>query len=204
MGRTAVRAEKAGTDKFALRRRELADAALTAIAAHGFANTGLRDVASHSALSHGVLHYYFDDKDDLIGQAIWQYKSECARRYDPIVATSQTGSELAERFGAAMAATLRDEADMHRLWYDLRNQALFDAGFRDTIIAIDQLLSDMVWAVITRYAELEGHEPVVDRSSAYALFDGVFLNALIAYLRGDLSAVDRLRESSIRLLAGAV
>lgn len=204
MGRTAVRAEKAGTDKFALRRRELADAALTAIAARGFANTGLRDVASHSALSHGVLHYYFDDKDDLIGQAIWQYKSECARRYDPIVATSQTGSELAERFGAEMAATLRDEADMHRLWYDLRNQALFDAGFRDTIIAIDQLLSDMVWAVITRYAELEGHEPVVDRSSAYALFDGVFLNALIAYLRGDLSAVGRLRQSSIRLLAGAV
>lgn len=204
MSRTALRAERAGTDKFALRRRELADAALTAIAARGFANTGLRDVASHSALSHGVLHYYFDDKDDLIGQAIWQYKSECARRYDPIVATARTGAELAERFGAEMAATLRDEADMHRLWYDLRNQALFDTGFRDTIVAIDRLLSDMVWAVVRRYAELEGREPVVDPASAYALFDGVFLNALIAYLRGDLDAVDRVRRSSIRLLAGAV
>ncbi|WP_223626242.1 TetR/AcrR family transcriptional regulator [Microbacterium sp. EST19A] len=204
MGDAALRAEKAGTDKFALRRRELADAALAAIAARGFAHTGLRDVASHSELSHGLLHYYFEDKDDLIGQAIWQYKSECARRYDPIVETSQTGAELAERFGTEMAATLRDEADMHRLWYDLRNQALFDAGFRDTIIAIDALLRDMVWAVVERYAELENRPPVVDPLSAYALFDGVFLNSLIAYLRGDLEAVDRVRLASIRLLTGAV
>ncbi|WEK62548.1 MAG: TetR/AcrR family transcriptional regulator [Candidatus Microbacterium colombiense] len=204
MGDVSVRADKAGTDKFSARRRELADAALAAIAARGFANTGLRDVAAHSELSHGLLHYYFDDKDDLIGQAIWQYKSECARRYDPIVATSTSGMELAERFGAEMAATLRDEADMHRLWYDLRNQALFDAGFRDTIVAIDALLSDMVWAVVERFAELEGRPPAVDATSAYALFDGVFLNALIAYLRGDLDAVDRVRVASIRLLTGAV
>ena len=204
MGDAALRAERAGTDKFALRRRELADAALAAIAARGFAHTGLRDVASHSELSHGLLHYYFEDKDDLIGQAIWQYKSECARRYDPIVATSQSGAELAERFGAEMAATLRDEADMHRLWYDLRNQALFDAGFRDTIIAIDALLRDMVWAVVERFAELENRPPAVDPLSAYALFDGVFLNSLIAYLRGDLEAVERVRVASIRLLTGAV
>ncbi|WP_217180258.1 TetR/AcrR family transcriptional regulator [Streptomyces sp. AC495_CC817] len=204
MGDAAVRAEKAGTDKFALRRRELADAALAAIAARGFAHTGLRDIASHTELSHGLLHYYFDDKDDLIGQAIWQYKSECARRYDPIVETAQSGAELAERFGAEMAATLRDEADMHRLWYDLRNQALFDAGFRDTIVAIDALLSDMVWAVVERFSALEGRAPVVDRSSAYALFDGIFLNALISYLRGDLDAVERVRAASIRLLTSAV
>lgn len=204
MGDAAVRAEKAGTDKFAARRRELADAALAAIAARGFAHTGLRDVAAHSELSHGLLHYYFEDKDDLIGQAIWQYKSECARRYDPIVESSVTGTELAERFGAEMAATLRDEADMHRLWYDLRNQSLFDAGFRDTIIAIDDLLSDMVWAVVERFAALERRTPLVDRNSAYALFDGVFLNALIAFLRGDLDAVDRVRLASIRLLLSAV
>lgn len=204
MGDVAVRAERASTDKFAARRRELADSALSAIAERGYARTGMRDVAAHSDLSHGALHYYFEDKDDLIRQAIWQYKSECARRYDPIVETSETAQELARRFGDEMAATLRDESDMHRLWYDLRNQALFDAGFRDTIIAIDALLSDMVWAVVQRFSELEGRAPVVDPSSAYALFDGIFLNALIAYLRGDLDAVEHLRAASIRLLLSAV
>jgi AcrR family transcriptional regulator len=200
----AMRAERSGTGKFAQRRRELADAALAAVAARGFAQTGLRDVAAHTSLSLGILHYYFQDKDDLIGQAIWQYKSECARRYDEIVETSRTGTELAERFGAEISATLRDEADMHRLWYDLRNQSLFDIGFRDTIIAIDKLLSDMVWAVIERYCELENTTPTVDAVSAYALFDGIFLNSLIAFLRGDLDAVTRVEIASIRLLHGAV
>lgn len=203
MGETSVRTREFNAAKIATRRRELADAALTAIAARGFANTGLRDVAARTKLSLGILHYYFDDKDDLIGQAIWQYKSECARRYDPIIERSRTGDELAERFGAEMAATMRDEADMHRLWYDLRNQALFQTGFRDTIIAIDGLLSDMVWAVIRRYGQLEGREPIVDATSAYALFDGIFLNALIAFLRGDTSALERVRRASIRLLHDA-
>ncbi|WP_293696596.1 TetR/AcrR family transcriptional regulator [uncultured Agrococcus sp.] len=202
MGDVAVRAERSSVDKFALRRRELADAALAAVAQRGFAKTGLRDVAAQTALSLGSLHYYFDDKDDLIGQAIWQHKSECARRYDPIVESAQTGAELADRFGEEMSATLRDEADLHRLWYDLRNQALFDTGFRDTIISIDALLRDMVWSVVTRYAELEGRAPETDAVSAYAMFDGIFLNALIAYLRGDTGAVERIRVASVRLLTG--
>lgn len=203
MSDISVRTRDVSAGKIATRRRELADAALTAIAAHGFANTGLRDIAAHTDLSLGILHYYFDGKDDLIGQAIWQYKSECARRYDQIVETSRTGDELAERFGAAMSATLREEADMHRLWYDLRNQALFQTGFRDTIIAIDSLLSDMVWAVVCRYGELEGKVPAIDAFSAYALFDGIFLNALIAFLRGDTDAAEWVSQASIRLLHGA-
>ncbi|MGM7697585.1 TetR family transcriptional regulator [Microbacterium sp. A84] len=201
---SVVHTGRSGAGKFARRRHELADAALAAVATRGFAQTGLRDVAAHTSLSLGILHYYFEDKDDLIGQAIWQYKSECARRYDEIVETARTGDELAERFGTEMSATLRDETDMHRLWYDLRNQSLFESGFRDTIIAIDQLLTDMVWAVVKRYAELENTVPGIDPGSAYALFDGIFLNSLIAFLRGDLDAVTRVGAASIRLLHSAV
>lgn len=204
MSQVSTRAERSGADKFESRRRELASAALQAIAEGGFARTGLRDVAARSDLSHGVLHYYFESKDDLIAQAIWQYKSECARRYDPIVDTAASAAELAERFGDEMAATLRDESDMHRLWYDLRNQALFDDGFRDTIIEIDRLLREMVWAVLVRYAALSDTSPRVDPDDAYALFDGLFLNCLIAFLRGDLGAIERVRRSSVRLLQSAL
>jgi AcrR family transcriptional regulator len=204
MSTSTQRAERAGANKFAARRRELADSALAAIAEHGFAHTGLRDVAARTDLSTGILHYYFDGKDDLIAQAIWQYKSECARRYDPIVETATTAEELAERFGVEISATLRDESDMHRLWYDLRNQALFEEGFRDTIIAIDRLLTDMVWAVVTRHAELKGATPAIDRETAYALFDGLFLNCLIAYLRGDLAALEQISTRTRNLLAASV
>jgi AcrR family transcriptional regulator len=198
------RATRARVDKFAARRRMLAESALTAIAERGYAQTGLRDIAQHSALSHGALHYYFDDKDDLVALAVWNYKSECARRYDPILETSASGAELAARFGVEMAETLRDEASLHRLWYDLRNQALFTEGFSDTIVRIDNLLSDMVWAVVERFADLEGGQPAVSKDLAYALFDGLFQNSLIRHLRGDAGAAETLRLEAPALLRSAV
>lgn len=203
MGIATERAERAAVDKFAARRRDLAESALVVIADQGFANTGLRDISARTDVSTGILHYYFDSKDDLIAQAIWQYKSECARRYDPILETAATADELIARFGHEISATLRDEANLHRLWYDLRNQALFEDGFLDTIRAIDELLTDMVWSVVARHAELRGGTPTIDRDTAYALFDGLFLNCLIAYLRGDGTALEHIRTRAGNLLAAS-
>lgn len=204
MTTAAARAQRSGTDKFAARRRMLAQSALAAIAEQGFANTGLRDIAQHSELSHGSLHYYFTDKDDLIAESVWLFKSECARRYDGIVATAQGGDELAARVAEEMSRTLRDEASMHRLWYDLRNQALFGSGFGDTIVRIDDLLQEMVWAIVSRHAELVGRPSVLEPPIAYALVDGLFQHALIRFLRGDAGAVDRLRgECAALILASA-
>ncbi|GAA1999135.1 TetR/AcrR family transcriptional regulator [Microbacterium ulmi] len=194
------RADRASVDKFAMRRRMLAESALAAIAERGYAQTGLRDVAQHSELSHGSLHYYFDGKDDLVALAVWNYKSACARRYDTIVESSVTSDELAARFGVEMASTLRDEASLHRLWYDLRNQALFSEGFRDTIVAIDELLEEMVWAIVVKFAQLEGRPPAVTPPIAYALFDGLFRNTLIRFLRGEVNAVEELRQQAPVLL----
>lgn len=197
-------AERRHAARFSARRHELADSALSAIAERGFANIGLREISARASVSTGTLNYYFAGKSDLISQAIWQQKSVCARRYDPIIDTAVTTDEFLDRFGEEITATLRDESDMHRLWYDLRTQAFFQEGFRETIIAIDALLADMVWAVVVRHAELRGGQPTIDRKTAYALFDGVFLNCLIEYLRGDPNALDELRARTRTLLTTSV
>ena len=97
-------------DKFAERRDQLAAAALQTLAEQGYARTSLRDIAQNSEFSHGVLHYYFSDKFELITYCVRQYKAECVTRYDAIVATVQHGGELREGLGVAMAATLREDA----------------------------------------------------------------------------------------------
>ena len=78
-------------DKFAERRAQLAAAALQTLAEQGYARTSLRDIAQHSDFSHGVLHYYFSDKIELITYCVRQYKAECVTRYDSIVATAGFG-----------------------------------------------------------------------------------------------------------------
>jgi AcrR family transcriptional regulator len=187
-------------DKFAERRDQLAAAALQTLAEQGYANTSLRDIAQRSEFSHGVLHYYFADKFELITYCVRQYKAECVTRYDSIVATAATAHQLRSGFGAAMAGTLVEDATLHRLWYDLRNQSLFDEKFQADVTEIDQSLQRMIWRIVAQFAELSEVPPTVTPDLAYALMDGLFQHALLRHLGGDASAAAKLDENIRQIL----
>jgi AcrR family transcriptional regulator len=187
-------------DKFAERRDQLAAAALLTLAEQGYANTSLRDIAQRSEFSHGVLHYYFADKFELIMYCVRRYKAECVTRYDSIVATAAEADELRRGFGAAMAATLVEDAALHRLWYDLRNQSLFDEKFRADVTEIDQSLQRMIWRIVDKFAELSAAPLAVTPDLAYALMDGLFQHALLRHLGGDATATARLDDGVRQVL----
>jgi AcrR family transcriptional regulator len=187
-------------DKFAERRAQLAAAALQTLAEQGYARTSLRDIAKNSEFSHGVLHYYFSDKTELITYCVRQYKAECVTRYDNIVATATSAGELRRGFGAAMAATLVEEATLHRLWYDLRNQSLFDDSYRHDVTEIDDSIERMIWRIVSKFADLAGAPLAVSSGAAYAVFDGLFQQALIRHLAGRADAARDLDENVQRVL----
>jgi AcrR family transcriptional regulator len=187
-------------DKFAERRAQLAAAARKTLAEQGYANTSLRDIAQNSEFSHGVLHYYFADKFELITYCVRAYKAKCVQRYDTIVATAPTSDELLAQIGVAMVESMRDDADMHRLWYDLRNQSQFDKRFVDDVSDIDASLEQMIWRIVSRYAELAGTVPAVSPQLAYALADGVFQQSLLGYLSGDQASLDQFGAHMLQVL----
>jgi AcrR family transcriptional regulator len=187
-------------DKFEDRRRELADAALLTLAELGYARTSLRTIADNTAFSHGLLHYYFADKIDLITYCVQRYKEACVQRYEGFVAEASTPAELAAACGNGLAATLADAPLMHRLWYDLRAQSLYEEAFRDDVAEIDGRLQDMIWRLVRTYAQLSGAEPTCSPSAAYAMFDGLFQQALQRHLGGSGTALDELRENCRDLL----
>jgi AcrR family transcriptional regulator len=196
------RVSRRQVDKFAERRAQLADAALQTLAELGYARTSLREIAQKSPFSHGVLHYYFSDKQDLITHCVRQYEAACVTRYDEIVATARSAGELKREFSEAMAQTLRTDAPMHRLWYDLRNQSLFEESFRADVLEIDQRREEMIWRVLSRYAEFAGVTVALPPDAAYAILDGLFQHALLHHLAGHDDAVEHLRDSVIRVLDG--
>ena len=150
-------ARRTSADKFGDRRRELAESALRTLGELGYARTSLREIASNSEFSHGVVHYYFHDK---------------------------------------LVETLVDEAPMHRLWYDLRSQSMFEASLRDAVASIDSALEEMIWRILTRYSELSGIAPSVTAPVAYGLLDGLFQQALLGHLAGRPAALDELRTEA--------
>lgn len=184
--------------KFELRRAELGEATLQTLASLGYARTSLREIAQNSAFSHGVLHYYFRDKTDLILCSVRQYKARCVTRYDHLVDEATSADALLQGFLATLGETLRDEAPLHRLWYDLRSQAMFEEAFRADVALIDKSLEKMVWKVLSRLVALRGQVaqagPLPSPSLAYATIDGLFEQALLRHLSGDRKAVAQLRR----------
>ncbi|WIX81900.1 TetR/AcrR family transcriptional regulator [Amycolatopsis carbonis] len=200
MTQAKERISRRGVDKFAQRREQLAESALQALAELGYARTSLREIAQKSDFSHGVLHYYFADKVELLTYSVRKFEEVCVTRYDDVVAEANTAEELERGFGAAMAATLRTDAVMHRLWYDLRNQSLFEESFRADVIEIDERRQAMIWRVVERYAELAGAVPQVSEAVAYATFDGLFQQFLLRHVAGRESAVAELGEAVPRVV----
>ncbi len=181
-------------DKFAVRRAQLANSALRTLAKLGYAGTSLRDIAQNSQFSHGVLHYYFRDKVDLITYCVREYKAATVTRYDQVVATATSAADLRAQWLDAMVTTLREDAPMHRLWYDLRNQSMFEESFRDDVREIDGSLERMLWRIFGHYAQLSGLRLTATSHLAYALVDGVFQHALLGQLSGDERAAADLPD----------
>ena len=188
----SVRTRRSQVDKFDERRNELAESALLTLGELGYARTSLRDIASNSPFSHGVLHYYFADKLELVEYSITYYKLRCVHRYDEVVAEATTEQELLDGFAAKLVETLTGEAPMHRLWYDLRVESMFDERLRETVLRIDAALQDMIWRIVTRYSELADREVAMDPVSAYAVLDGLFQAALLGHVTGNPAALPTL------------
>jgi AcrR family transcriptional regulator len=181
-------------DKHDERRNQLAESALTTLGELGYARTSLREIAAHSDFSHGVVHYYFADKPELIVYCVRHYKARCVTRYDAVVSDSTTAEGLLDAFSAKLVETLEQEFPMHRLWYDLRTQSMFEEHLREAVLMIDRTLEQMIWRVVSRYAELSGVPVAMTPAAAYGVLDGLFQQALLGYVSGEPGALDALVE----------
>ena len=130
------------------RRDQLAESALRTLGERGYARTSLREIANNSEFSHGVVHYYFADKLELVLYSVRYYKARCVTRYDGVVADSTSAEDLLDRFAAKLVETVQDEAPMHSLWYDLRTQSMFEEDLREAVTHIDKTLEEMIWRVV--------------------------------------------------------
>jgi AcrR family transcriptional regulator len=193
--RPADRVSRRQVDKFTERRAQLAESALLTLSELGYARTSLREIAQNSEFSHGVLHYYFRDKVDLITHCVREYKARCVTRYDQIVATATTAEELVTGLAEGLAQTMVQDAHLHRLWYDLRSQSMFEASFRIDVAEIDNSLERMIWRIVSQYSALTGRPTTVSPATAYAIFDGFFQHGLIGHLFGNADAAQNLRET---------
>ena len=185
-------ARRPPADKHDERRDQLAESALRTLGERGYARTSLREIANNSEFTHGVVHYYFADKLELVVYSVRYYKARCVTRYDGVVADATDAEGLLDAFAAKLVETVQEEAAMHCLWYDLRTQSMFEESLREAVTLIDKTLEQMIWRVVSRYAELAGRPVAMTPAAAYGVLDGLFQQALLAYTAGGEPVLDGL------------
>jgi AcrR family transcriptional regulator len=168
------------------RRNELADFAIESLAANGYARASLRDIARLSGMSLGRMHYYFESKADLIQYCVARYKQRFVENLTNTTAGAANGTELLAGFMRGLEDGVRIEGRLHRLWYDLRAQALFDEGLRDPVTDIERSLRalvDQMYAKLKSFGDLPP-QPMFDSEAVYLMLDALFFRALQHYLSG--------------------
>ena len=182
IARLAEKAE-AKSAKRARKKDELADHAITALKQLGYARTSLRDIAEMSGVAVGTLHYYFEDKVDLITYCVRRYKVGFVADMGSILEADVEPEQLADRFIKGLSLSIRRDAETHRLWYDIRTQAMFDPAFEEVVADIEDGLRELVATFLSR----TGVSPEQARPT-YLVLDSFFRFHLQAYLRGDKGA----------------
>lgn len=176
-------------------RNELASHAIVALSELGYARTGMRDIATVSGRSVGALTYYFDDKIDLISYCVRLYKEEFVRHIDAAMTGHSSSDEVKEAVTSAFAWAIEHDANKHRLWYDIRSQALFEEAFRPVVREIEENLVAMVVRFLTELGR-----PADNGQTMYFLLDGLFRVHLQAALEGDTQAPEKLKIAAYAVL----
>lgn len=152
------------------KRDEIAASALDALRVLGYANVTLRDIAAKSGMPLGSISYYFTDKSDLITYCVRLYKLEFIKNVQKAVQGADSRESLIDRFADALTRASVDDRSTHKLWYDIRTQAMFDPAFRPVVNEIEsKMIQTFASSVGTEKSD--GTDKI---ALGYAMIDGVF------------------------------
>ncbi|MER7360461.1 TetR family transcriptional regulator C-terminal domain-containing protein [Nonomuraea dietziae] len=101
------------------REEQLLQAARAIVVADGLDATTIRAVARHAGLSTGVVHYYFENKNQILVKALRQANDEACGRRDAIMATP--GLSAADRLARLILLSIPEsgvEREEFILWFE--------------------------------------------------------------------------------------
>ena len=182
-GVTARAAERALVD----RRAQILDAARTVLSRQGYAETSTKDIAREAGVAPGLLHYYFDSKEEILVQVVEQLAHEISASHreavkgvaDPLEAVALAMDKAAERCTAP---------GFCRLLLDAYSLALSSPPVRERLRpAMDEMIRSTAATADQIVGELPFVEmgPVTMNDLAVALVGAMDGVAMQATLRGD-------------------
>jgi len=181
-----------------LTKQTLAARALVPLAAQGYAAIGLREIASELGVSLGSLHYYFNDKNELLSSSMQQYKLQSLGELQAITHANTPASEKTNAFVDLMCVRITQETQLHRLWFDMRVQALYNDELKEVIDQYEEAFSEVSRQLLSAIGS-----STIPAAQASAIFSGLFFDGVRDALRGNTQAEHIFRTGINQLLVTA-
>ncbi len=137
-----MRSGTSRAERFEERRTQLAQSALETLGELGYARTSLREIAQNSEFTHGVVHYYFADKVELITHCVRLYKTQCVNRFDEIVLDLPHRRRSCSSGSPLRLVETDDDRGVRCTGSGTTcaTQSMFEDAFRDDVLDIDATL----------------------------------------------------------------
>ena len=166
------------------RRSQIVRAAAAVLGRQGYAETSLKDVAREAKVAPGLLHYYFDSKEELLLEVVTVTERQMVANWKAVVEAVDdplerivTGLDHAE-------ARCADQPEFFRLLLDLYTVSLSSPALRVRCAALHTHLIDEVEAELRQVlGRLPAYSLVSPRELAGAILsavDGIALCGLVA------------------------
>ena len=186
----AVTARKGGRQRISnIRRRELAEATLLTLQAHGFQGTTVQRVSEQAGMSPGLVHHYFRTKDDMLEAAI---RLTNARITEAVIARLHRSKTPRERLVAVIEGNFAPDIfdqGVVQAWASCCGAAAFDARFARVLHMIQRRLRSNLIHSLRSLLAPDHAEIVAD--GLVAMIDGTWLGCALA--SGPLDRTKALR-----------
>lgn len=160
------------------------EAAAAVLAAQGYANTSIKDIAREAGIAQGLVHYYFGSKEELVLAVLRQTCSEMLEETRRSFSESQ-GHPLARAWAGLEAAERRsaERPELFRLMLEMVPLSQSNPALRAQLQELYENLCDEVTEMVDELNELIPTPlPIPARDFAgviIAAIDGLAIRALV-------------------------
>jgi TetR/AcrR family transcriptional repressor of bet genes len=166
------------------RRDQIVQAAAAVLGRQGYTDTSLKQIAAEAGVAPGLLHYYFESKEDLLIEVVSNLEREISRDWQEAV---QDLDDPLERIVAALdhaAKRCTEQPEFFRLLFDLYMLGLSNPAIRERCTELwGSFIDDIegeVRQVLDRLPSSANVLPPRDLAAAIGgAIDGIALAAIV-------------------------
>ncbi len=185
-----------------LRRQQLIDSTIASIAKRGFSDTTMKYVAQGANLSHGIVNFHFQSKEQLLAETL-RYVTEEYRAVW-MRAIQRAGPGAAERLAAFLLAAFEPAVCSRKklaVWHAFYGEAKSRPTYRKISDAQDEERMNAVVELVRQVVAEGGYDhldPLLMARGLDSMTDGLWLELLLGTSKLDRKAA---RETTLTFLS---